>query len=74
MDKFVEYKVVHTFAGGDKHYNAVVQFENTADCEDCIGSATSDQMDIIIHMTQDVEWGEIFFISLSQDFLIWIDC
>merc|ERR1712062_426127 len=57
MDKFVEYKVVHTYAGGDKHYNAAIQFENTADCVECIGSATSDQMDIIIHMTQDVSWG-----------------
>ena len=60
MDKFVEYKIVGKYAGQENnHYNTVFQFDNTLGCENhaCWGSATADQFDIILHMSQDVNFG-----------------
>lgn len=60
MDKFVEYKIVGKYAGQESnHYNTLFQFENTLGCENhaCWGSQSADQFEIIVHMTEDVNWG-----------------
>jgi len=58
MDKSAEYKFVGKFTGQEsKHYNTVFQFENQAvECSNCIGSST-DQMEMIVHFIDTVEWG-----------------
>ena len=58
MDKSAEYKFVGKFTGQEsKHYNTVFQFENNAlECDDCLGSST-DQMELIVHFIEGVEWG-----------------
>ena len=75
MDKFVEYKIVGKYAGQeDNHYNTLFQFENTLGCEDhaCWGSQTSDQFEIIVHMTEDVNWGNKERVKHTLNFgLIW---
>ena len=59
MDKYAEYKFVGKFTGQEsKHYNTVFQFENNAvtDCDGCLGGST-DQMELIVHFVEGVEWG-----------------
>ena len=58
MDKSAEYKLVGKHTGQEgKHFNTVFQFENNAlGCEDCLGSST-DQMDLLVHFNEEVEWG-----------------
>ena len=65
MDKFVEYRIVGKYSGGeDGHYNTLFQFDNTLrayfGCEEnaCMGSASSDQFEIMVHMTRDVNFGK----------------
>ena len=62
MDKFVEYRIVGKYAGGEgSHYNTLFQFDNTLGCGDdhpCWGSQTADQFEIMVHMTRFVNFGK----------------
>jgi len=61
MDKVAEYKFVGKFTGQEsKHYNTVFQYENQreglSNCDGCLGG-TTDQMELIVHFVEEVEWG-----------------
>jgi len=61
MDKVAEYKFVGKFTGQEsKHFNTVFQYENQreglSNCDGCLGG-TTDQMELIVHFVEPVEWG-----------------
>jgi len=60
LDKKAEYKIVGKYTGQtSNHFNTVFQFDNThhKECNNCFGNKDSDQADLMLHFTGEVDFG-----------------
>merc|ERR1711935_709403 len=59
LDKKAEYQIVGKYTGQtSKHFNTVFQFDNAhKECDNCYGNKDSDQADLMLHFTGEVDFG-----------------